>query len=90
MTLAYRIVSELWKAGKNKLHFIKHQILLFRDAQECHLVSRENYFYQPLEKKLLEDIFARMKPMAEKWIGNKIKLAGTSIYGIRRYMGPFR
>ena len=56
-----------------------------REAQESHLISRENYFYRGLDRKLLEDIFAQMKPMAEEWIGNKIRLQGTSIYGIRRW-----
>ena len=56
-----------------------------KDAQECHLVSNENYYYRQLDKPVLEDIFGKLLPMAQDWIDNKIELAGTSIYGIRKY-----
>ena len=50
------------------------QILVFpfRKAQECHIVSRENYWFRPLDQALLQDIFSQMKPMAEEWIGGKV------------------
>merc|ERR1712083_130746 len=62
-----------------------HVLMESRKAEECHIVSRENYWFRPLDQSLLQDIFAHMKPMAEEWIGGKVGLVGTSIYGIRRY-----
>jgi len=54
-------------------------------SQECHLVSSENYLYGAIDKKTINSVFDDLRPLAEKWIGNKIELLGTSIYGIRKY-----
>lgn len=62
-----------------------NRIVESKTAQECHEVSRENYFYLPLSQNTLDDIFQRLLPMAERWIGNKIKLIGAQVYGIRKY-----
>merc|ERR1711892_304366 len=56
-----------------------------QEAQECHIVSNENYFFRPLDGAVLDDIYTKLRPMAQDWIDNKVELAGTSIYGIRKY-----
>ena len=48
-------------------------------------MSRENYFYLPLSQNTLEVVFKDLLPLAERWIGNKIRLTGTAVYGIRKY-----
>ena len=60
-----------------------NRIVESKNAKECHEVSRENYFYLPLSQNTLDDIFQRLLPIAETWIGNKIKLVGAQVYGIR-------
>jgi len=62
-----------------------NRIVESETAEECHEVSRENYFYLPLDKNTLENIFGSLLPLAEKWIDYKTKLIGTSVYGIRKY-----
>lgn len=62
-----------------------HRLLESRDAHECHVVSNENYFFRSMGGAVLEDIYSKLRPMAQDWISNKIELAGTSIYGIRKY-----
>eukprot|EP00090_Calanus_glacialis_P012116 TRINITY_DN20559_c0_g1_i1.p1 TRINITY_DN20559_c0_g1~~TRINITY_DN20559_c0_g1_i1.p1 ORF type:complete len:255 (+),score=29.38 TRINITY_DN20559_c0_g1_i1:46-765(+) len=62
-----------------------NRILESEHAQECHEVSRENYFYLPLSQNTLEVVFKDLLPLAERWIGNKIRLTGTAVYGIRKY-----
>lgn len=62
-----------------------HRMMESRDAQECHLVSNENYFFRSLDPAVLQDIFGKLRPMAQDWISNKVELAGTSVYGIRKY-----
>ena len=62
-----------------------NRILESEKAQECHEISRENYFFLPLSKNTLNSIFKKLLPLAENWIQNKIKLEGTRIYGIRKY-----
>ena len=62
-----------------------HRMVESKNAQECHLVSNENYFFRSLDAPVLEDIYAKLRPMAQDWIDNKVELSGTSIYGIRKY-----
>lgn len=62
-----------------------HRLVESRDAQECHQVSNENYFFRSLDAPVLEDIYSKLRPMAQDWIDNKVELSGTSIYGIRKY-----
>ena len=54
-------------------------------AEECHLVSAENYFIMDLDHSLKREVFERLRVLAQQWIGDVVELAGTSIYGIRRY-----
>ena len=54
-------------------------------SQECHLVSRENYFLLNLERSVKEEIFDKLRVLAQEWIGDVVELAGTSVYGIRKY-----
>ena len=62
-----------------------NRVMESEDAQECHEVSRENYFYLPLNPNTLKDIFTKLRPLAEAWIDHKIQLIGTQVYGIRKY-----
>ena len=62
-----------------------NKILESEQAQECHEVSRENYFYPPMSQNTLGVVFKDMLPLAERWISNKIRLNGTAVYGIRKY-----
>ena len=62
-----------------------NRIVESEKAQECHEVSRGNYFYLPLTQRTMAIIFKKLLPLAEKWIKNQIKLFGTAIYGIRKY-----
>lgn len=55
------------------------------EAKESHEVSAENYWYMGLSRSTLDEIYDKMRLIAQSWIGNEIDLAGTSIYGIRRY-----
>ena len=52
-------------------------------SEECHLVSAENYFLLRLQKTVVEEVFERLRVLAQKWIGDVVEIAGTSIYGIR-------
>ena len=54
-------------------------------AQECHLVSKENYFFLNLERNAKEEVFEKLRVLAQEWIGDVVELAGTSVYGIRKY-----
>ena len=54
-------------------------------SQECHLVSAENYHFLNLERGVKEDIFEKLRVLAQDWIGDIVELAGTSVYGIRKY-----
>ena len=54
-----------------------------KQAQECHRVSNENYHYMKLEPTVMEEVFQQLLPLAQQWIGDKVELAGTSVYGIR-------
>ena len=54
-------------------------------AQECHIVSSEKYWFLDLDVGTKKSIFEQMRPLAEKWIGNKIQLMGTAAYGLRKY-----
>jgi len=61
------------------------KVVVSNTSQECHLVSRENYYIANLDVNTAKSVFTQLKPMAEKWIKNRIELVGTSIYGIRKY-----
>jgi len=61
------------------------KILESKEAQECHLVSAENYWYMGLGTAVKEEVYERLRVAGQDWIGNVVELAGTSIYGIRRY-----
>jgi hypothetical protein len=50
-------------------------------------VFRENYFYLPLNRNTLVDIFTDLLPLAEDWIAGKVKLIGTSVYGMKYTRG---
>ena len=52
-------------------------------AEECHLVSAENYFIMDLDHSLKREVFERLRVLAQQWIGDVVEIAGTSIYGIR-------
>ena len=54
-------------------------------SQECHLVSSENYKFLNLENSLRQEIFEELRVLAQKWIGDELELAGTPVYGIRKY-----
>ena len=54
-------------------------------AQECHQVSAGNYWFLRLDEATKKSVFEQMRPLAEKWIGNKFELVGTSAYGLRKY-----
>ena len=45
-----------------------------RDAKECHMVSRENYYFRSLDKKVLTHIFDELQFKAQEWIGNQVRL----------------
>ena len=65
---------------------VDHSIMLpTRSCQECHLVSAENYWYMGLDTAVKEEVYERLRVAGQDWIGNVVELAGTSIYGIRRY-----
>merc|ERR1719411_2058261 len=61
------------------------KILESKEAQECHVVSAENYWYLGLDKAVKEEVFERLRVDGQNWVGNVLELGGTSIYGIRRY-----
>ena len=52
---------------------------------ECRVASNENYHHHQLEDYIDQDVYRSLQPVMEKWIGNKIRLAGTACYGLRRY-----
>ena len=58
---------------------LPHLLLL----QECHLVSRENYFYRSLDPKLLGDIKDELMVRAQEWIGNRVGPSNNSSNNIR-------
>ena len=62
-----------------------NRIVESETAQECHEVSKENYFYLGLNQNTLTEVFNKLHPLAEAWIDHKIKLIGTRVYGIRKY-----
>ena len=62
-----------------------NRIMESETAQECHEVSRENYFYLDLGRNTLDEIFKKLLPLAERWIDHKVELIGTTVYGIRKY-----
>ena len=45
----------------------------------------QGYWYLELERATKNHVFEKLRPMAEDWIGNKLRLTGTSVYGIRKY-----
>ena len=62
-----------------------NKVVESENAQECHEVSRENYYYLPLSQNTLKDIFSTLRPLAEEWIQHKISLIGKTVYGLRKY-----
>ena len=61
------------------------------EAEECHEVSAENYWFLPLDQSTKNSVFRELLPLAEKWVGNKFPLVGYNIdgmepvYGLRKY-----
>ena len=54
-------------------------------AQECHMVSSEGYTYLDLDVQTKNWVFEQMRSLAEDWIGNKFRLVGSAVYGLRKY-----
>ena len=54
-------------------------------AKECHMVSSERYQFLDLDFSTKRWVFDTMLPLAEKWIGNKFRLIGSNVYGLRKY-----
>ena len=48
-------------------------------------MSRETYYYLDLDRQVQEQVFKELRQGAEAWIGHRIELVGTALYGIRRY-----
>ena len=61
------------------------KVLQSERSEECHLVSNENYYIMDLDESLKREVYERLRVLAQEWIENVVELAGTSIYGIRRY-----
>ena len=47
----------------------------------CHEVSREVYSFLQLEETTMATVFKALLPLAEQWIGGKLRLFGSRIYG---------
>ena len=47
----------------------------------CHEVSREVYSFMQLEETTMAAVFKALLPLAEQWIGGKLRLFGSRIYG---------
>ena len=45
----------------------------------------QGFWLLDLEQTTKNTVFEKLRPMAEDWIGNKLRLTGTSVYGIRKY-----
>ena len=43
------------------------------------------YWFLDLEEHTKSAIFNSLRPLAESWVGNKFRLAGTAVYGLRKY-----
>ena len=43
-------------------------------SNECHLVSAENYHFLNLEFPAKEEIFEKLRVMAQKWIGDVVEV----------------
>ncbi|XP_023343650.1 uncharacterized protein LOC111713088 [Eurytemora carolleeae] len=54
-------------------------------SKECHLVSTEHYQMLKIDPSVISSVFEELKPLAEKWIDNRIELVGTAVYGLRKY-----
>ena len=82
----------LRNGGKWKIEYCSHglqncnRIVESQQAEECHEVSSEKYWFLDLESTTKSYIFNLLKTQAEKWIGNKFLLEGTTAYGLRKYM----
>ena len=62
-----------------------NRIIESKKAMECHEVSRENYHFIHLSQLAVDSIAEKFLPLAESWIGGKVKLKNTAVYGLRRY-----
>ena len=76
---------------KWKIEYCSHglqncnRIVESEQAQECHEVSSEKYWFLDLEATTKSYIFSLLKNLAEEWIGKKFRLKGTTAYGLRKY-----
>jgi len=61
------------------------RVVVSNVSKECHLVSNENYKFLKIDRKTSDSVFEQLKDLAEKWIGNRIELIGTAVYGLRKY-----
>ena len=57
--------------------------VLVEDDDECRSEHSAKQEMIPLDSQLKDTILSTLQPMAEEWAG--VPLAGTSVYGIRRY-----
>ena len=49
------------------------------------MVSSEGYTYLDLDVQTKNWVFEQMRSLAEDWIGNKFRLVGSAVYGLRKY-----
>ena len=52
---------------------------------EVYQLHCQGFWLLDLEQTTKNAVFEKLRPMAEDWIGNKLRLTGTSVYGIRKY-----
>ena len=77
-------MTTLLSSGWSIFLIIASQVLQSERAEECHLVSNENYYVMDLDESLKREVYEKLRVLAQEWIDDAVELAGTSIYGIRR------